>query len=68
MAKRDRAAEKAESVDAGALVDTESAARKLDAEEVEDIDGQDAAADDAKDVADQGPKIARGNGFRVSEA
>jgi Mce-associated membrane protein len=53
MAEPDDAAEKAESVDTGALVDTESAARKLDAEEVEDIDGQDAAADDAKDVADQ---------------
>jgi Mce-associated membrane protein len=53
VAEPDDAAEKAESVDTGALVDTESAARKLDAEEVEDIDGQDAAADDAKDVAGQ---------------
>ena len=53
MAEHDGAAEKAESGDAGALVDTESAAQNLDAEEVEDIHGQDAAADDAEDVADQ---------------
>jgi Mce-associated membrane protein len=51
MAKRDRAAEKAESVDAGALVDTESVADELDADEVEDIDCQD-VADDAEGVTD----------------
>ena len=52
MAKRDGAAAKAESVYTGALVDTESAADDLDADEVEDIDCQD-VADDAEDVADQ---------------
>jgi Mce-associated membrane protein len=52
MAKHDGAAEKAESVDTGALVDTESAADELDADEVEDIDCQD-AADAAEYVADQ---------------
>jgi Mce-associated membrane protein len=58
MAEHDGAAEKAESVDAAELVDAESAADELnaediDAEDIEDIDGQDAAADDTEDVADQ---------------
>ena len=50
MAEHDRAAEKAESIGTGALVDTESAANELDAE---DISFQDAAADDAEEVADR---------------
>jgi Mce-associated membrane protein len=54
MTQHDGAAEKAESVDTGALVDAESAADEFDAEEVEDIDGQDVTADDTEDVADQG--------------
>jgi Mce-associated membrane protein len=58
MAKHDGAAKKGEPVETAELVDEESAAdevsaENIDAEHVEDIDGQDAAADAAEDGADQ---------------
>ena len=58
MAEHDGAAEKAESVDTAELVDDDSAADEVDAEDIdledaEDIDAEDADAEDAEDVADK---------------
>ena len=68
MAKRDDAAEKAESVYTGALVDTESAADELlDADEVLMTSTARDVADDAEDVADQDSEKPAQNGCRTLE-